>query len=123
MMRQITCVVCPNGCEIKANMTNEGVCGVVLGALCKRGVEFARQEMVMPMRSIASSVLVIGGDQPLVSVRTDRPIPKKEIFHVMEQIRSLRKTAPVHVGDVLISNVLGLDCNIIATSEVEAEKC
>ena len=74
------------------------------------------------MRNIATSILVEGGEMPLASVRLSAPIPKAKIFDVMNEIRKVKRTAPVHEGDVVIENVLGLGSNVIVTRTVEAEQ-
>ena len=95
----------------------------VTGNLCDKGPEWARQEIVNPMRTISSSVLVEQGDFPMVSVRTDSPISLKNIFKVMKEIKSVRVKAPVKIGDIVIEKVLGPPCNIIgATSNGEMFK-
>ena len=73
------------------------------------------------MRNIATSILVEGGELPLASVRLSAPIPKAKIFDVMNEIRKVKRTAPVHEGEVVIENVLGLGSNVIVTRTVEAE--
>lgn len=57
----------------------------------------------------------------LASVRLSAPIPKAKIFDVMNEIRKVKRTAPVHEGEVVIENVLGLGSNVIVTRTVEAE--
>ncbi len=122
MNKEMTCIVCPNGCTLKLDYEiREGkpVLAKVTGNLCPRGLEYARQELLAPKRTIASSVLVEGGELPLVSVRTRGAIPKEKIFAVMEEIRKCRVKAPVAAGTVLLSNVLGLGADVIATKTVE----
>lgn len=92
----------------------------VRGNLCPRGRDYAIQEMEAPMRTIASSVLVTGGELPLASVRTNAPIPKERIFDVMKEIRKSTVKAPVFSCDVIIKDVLGLGADIIATKDVMA---
>ena len=70
------------------------------------------------MRTIASNIRIENGDFPLVSVRTDAPIPKNSIFQVMKEIQSTIVKAPVSIGESLIKNPAGTDCNIIATRHV-----
>jgi CxxC motif-containing protein len=70
------------------------------------------------MRSISSSIMVDNGDFPLVSVKTDSPIPLKNISDVMKEIKAVRIKSPVKMGDIIIEKVTGLDCNIIATRNV-----
>ena len=122
MNKEMTCIVCPNGCTLKLDYEiREGkpVLDKVTGNLCPRGLEYARQELLAPKRTIASSVLVEGGALPLVSVRTRGAIPKEKIFAVMEEIWKCRVKAPVAAGTVLLSNVLGLGADVIATKTVE----
>lgn len=63
---------------------------------------------------------VNGGDWPLVSVRTNPPIPKAQILEVMDEIIGVRVQAPIKVGDVLISDVLGTGCDVVATRNVKS---
>jgi len=119
--RELICVICPNGCQLQAYIEEGEQITVedVMGHLCEKGPEWARQEIVNPMRTIASSVRVDKGEFPLVSVRTDSPIPLRNIFDVMVEIKALRLKAPIKIGDILIEKVLGLPCNIIATRNVQ----
>ena len=114
------CVICPNGCELKS-VIDEGprtVIKEITGELCEKGPAWAEQELLNPMRTIASSIVVKGGDYPLVSVRTDAAIPLKSIGNVMKAIKSIKVKAPVRIGDVLIKEPAGTSCNIIATRHV-----
>ena len=121
MRKELICVICPNGCQLQAEIQEGEVPSVadVTGNLCDKGPEWAKQEIINPMRTIASSVLVEGGDFPMASVRTDSPISLKNIFDVMKEIKTSRLKAPVRIGDVIIEKVAGLDCNIIATRNVQ----
>lgn len=78
------------------------------------------QEIENPMRNIATSVLIDGGELPLASVRLSGIIPKDRIFDVMAAIREVEMPAPVHKGDVAIADVLGLGVDVIVTKDVEA---
>ena len=119
MLRTYTCIICPNGCEITAKLKN-GEIRDIEGALCPRGKEYVTQELTDPRRNIATSVLLEGGQLPLVIVRLSGPIPKDRIFDVMNAIRPLRLKAPVHVGQVALPNVLGLGVDVLVTKEVAA---
>jgi CxxC motif-containing protein len=70
------------------------------------------------MRTIASLAVVENGELPLVSVRTNRPIPKSGISAVMGEIRKIRLKAPVSIGTVIIKNVCGFGSDIIITKNV-----
>jgi CxxC motif-containing protein len=119
--KELICVICPNGCQLQADIQEGEELAVteVTGNLCDKGPEWAKQEIVNPMRTIASSVLVDNGDFPMVSVKTDSPISLKRIFDVMREIKSTKLKAPVNIGDIIIEKVAGLPCNIIATRDVK----
>ena len=129
MNRTLTCIICPNGCELNVNWEGKADCVgaecawniTVTGNKCPRGVEYAEQEIKNPMRTIASSVNLVGGTMPLVSVRLTGPIPKAKIMDVMEVIRGASVDAPVKIGDVVIADVLGLGVDVIATRNVGKE--
>lgn len=118
--REFTCVVCPNGCTIVVDVDDDETPVVtrVQGNVCRRGESWARQEVENPMRTIASSVPVDKGDFPLVSVRTNRPVPLARIREVMEEIRRVSLSAPVGIGDVIVSSPAGCDTEVVATRRV-----
>lgn len=121
MNREFTCVVCPNGCQISAEYTVEsGVVSVnkISGNTCPRGEEYVKQEIIDPRRTVATSVLVLNGELPLVSVRTTKAIPKNRIFDVMNEIHKYHISAPAVAGTVLIKNILGLDSDVVITKNV-----
>jgi CxxC motif-containing protein len=117
MRREFICILCPNSCEIGVELEDHAI-QCLDGALCRRGHEYVQQELFSPQRNIATSVKVEGGNLPLVSVRLDNAIPKDKIFDVMDEIKSIKVTAPVFIGQVIIENVLGLGRDVIATKHV-----
>lgn len=121
MVRQFTCIMCPLGCELSTEIViQDGAEKIsVTGNTCKRGREYAIQELTDPRRNIATSVLVIGGELPLASVRLDRSIPKNRIFDVMNEIKKQTLHAPVNAGDIIIENILDLGSNVIATKSIK----
>lgn len=118
--RLYTCIICPNGCELEAEI-REGQLVAVRGAACARGESYVKQELSDPRRTISSSVLVDKGELPLASVRLTDPIPKNRIMDVMQEIRKVRLQAPVRAGQVVIENVLGLGSDVIVTKCVAAQ--
>jgi len=116
---KLTCISCPVGCQITVRMNGDEILEIT-GNSCPRGEAYARQEVTTPVRTIATSVKVKGGTLPLVSVKTDKPIPKSLIPQLMELVKSLSVTAPVTIGQVLARDVLGTGANLIATRAVAA---
>ncbi len=119
MLREFTCIMCPQGCDISVELDG-GEIASVTGNTCAKGEAYVTQEIENPMRNIATSVLIDGGELPLASVRLSGMIPKDRIFDVMGEIRKVEMPAPVHEGDVAIADVLGLGVDVIVTTDVEA---
>lgn len=117
--RTFTCIICPNGCTIETK-SEPGQEIEVSGNKCKRGKEYALQELTDPRRTIATSVVITGAELPLCSVRLNRAIPKKEIFRVMEAINQVRLQAPVAIGQVVIADVCGLGADVVVTKNLKA---
>ncbi len=117
MRKEYTCIICPNGCEIEAEVVGAQIIAIE-GATCNRGKEYVEQELTDPQRNIATSVLVEAGNLPLVSVRLTQLIPKARIFDVMNEIKAIKLVAPVTIGQLVIKNVLGLHSDVVATKQV-----
>ncbi|KEZ91887.1 DUF1667 domain-containing protein [Lacrimispora celerecrescens] len=126
MLKEFTCIICPNGCGISADIEikegGDSLIRSIEGALCPRGEIYVKQELIDPRRNIATSVLVKGGILPLASVRLTKPIPKDRIFDAMEEIKKCCLKAPVTAGTVLVENILGYDADVIVTKSVPAGK-
>ena len=113
-MKELTCIVCPRGCRLKVDDNME-----VTGNACPRGKVYAINELTHPTRTITSSIRVTNRPYTLVSVKTDKPIPKGKMFEVMQEIDKLSVTAPTYIGQVVKENILGLDSNIIITKRID----
>ena len=110
MKRELTCIVCPMGCSIDVELEDGKVLSVT-GNTCKRGEEYARNECISPVRTITSTVRCDDGS--VLSVKTDKPIPKDKIFECMKIINNAVAHLPISAGDVIIEDVFG--ANVIAT--------
>ena len=66
------------------------------------------------MRILTSTVKVDGEDR-LVPVRSDRPIPKELLMDCMAVIRRTVVKAPVSTYDIIIPDGCGCGANIVAT--------
>ena len=116
MEKHLVCINCPMGCRMTVVMENDKVSSVS-GNTCPRGEEYARQEAVEPLRVLTSLMRVQGRDKPF-SVKTSAPVPKRLLFDCVNEIFSHQAAAPIHVGDVILPNVCGTGCDVIATQEV-----
>jgi CxxC motif-containing protein len=117
MIKKLTCVECPKGCAISIDIENCKVVKVT-GAKCPRGVAYALSETQNPVRILTATVIADGLDLKLVPVRTNKPIPKKDIFRAVEELGKTRVTKPVKAGEVIAENFLGLGVKLLATREV-----
>ena len=110
MTRELTCIICPRGCGLKVEIEGGKVLSIT-GNSCPRGVKYAEDECCNPMRTITSTVRCEDGR--VISVKTDRPIPKAKMFECMKMINSATAHLPIHIGDVIIEDVFG--SNVVAT--------
>jgi CxxC motif-containing protein len=116
--KEVTCIICPIGCKILVRMDSSKL-EVLKGYKCKKGIEYARNEALDPRRMLTTSILVINGDWPLVSVKSSKPIPKEKVFSVLEEIKRVDINAPVKSGQAILKNVADTDIDIIATKTVQ----
>ena len=114
MKRKITCIICPRGCLVDVEQKDGKF--TVSGNSCPRGEKYAIAECTNPLRTVTSVVRVVNLPDTMVSVKTQAPIPKDKIFDAMAQIRKANITAPVRIGDVIISDLFGT--NLIATKNI-----
>jgi len=114
MKRTITCIVCPMGCTMTAEVNGEDI--TVTGHTCPRGEKHAIGEIKNPVRSLTSIVRVTNREDTMVSVKSAAPVPKEKMFEIMERIHATGAEAPVKIGDVILSDVFGTE--IIATKEI-----
>ncbi len=115
--KDLICIGCPLGCMLSVEM-NEGQVTKVEGNTCPRGDQYAKKECTNPTRIVTSSVMVEGGTIAMVSVKTESDIPKEKIVACMRELKGIKVSAPVHIGDVIIKGVADTNVNIIATKEV-----
>lgn len=111
MERELTCIICPKGCTIQIEMSSEKEILKVTGNHCKRGDKYARAECTDPQRTITTTLRCENGE--MISVKTDRTIPKEKMFEAMEIINQIQVKLPVRIGDVLKEDVFG--SRIVAT--------
>lgn len=113
MIKHFTCVICPIGCEI--DVEEKGKIISLNGNMCARGKEFVIQELKEPMRVLTTTVRIKGAEFNMLPVRTDKPIPKRLIPIIMEDIAKIEVNAPVKMYNVIVKNIAGTRVNIIAT--------
>ena len=112
--RELTCIVCPRGCQLTVAFTEDGKIASVTGNACKRGAAYAEAECTNPTRTVTSTVRCASGS--VVAVKTAAPIPKSKIFEVMAEINKALAPAGCKIGDVIIADVCGTGVSVVASA-------
>ena len=114
MKRDMICIICPRGCSLTAEITENGV--QVSGNACPKGEEFAINECTNPVRTVTATVRVSNRYNTMVSVKTVTPVAKDKMMDVMAALREIQVQAPVKIGDIILKDVCGSD--IVITKDV-----
>lgn len=114
--QDIICTVCPMGCRITVTGEGDNIQSVK-GFTCQRGEKYARSEFICPVRTLTTTVRVLGGTEETLAVRTSAPVPKAKLFECMEIIRNAAFPAPIKAHQVLIRNLADTGADLIASTE------
>lgn len=127
-MKQLTCIVCPNGCRLTIEETErapgenvgsgaERQTVRVTGNLCKKGEAFAVQEVTDPRRSVTTTCRTAFAGIPVVPVRTNGEVRKDLMQQVVAEVNHITIREPMKIGDVIIKNVSGTGVDIILCTD------
>lgn len=121
MKKELTCVVCPVGCKITAELDDSGKVIDVTGNTCPRGKKYAESEITHPVRTLTSTVKITDAENAvsMLPVKTSRPIPRESMFEAMNIIRGITVTAPINQGDIIASDFIEPGTNLIACKTVK----
>lgn len=114
MSRSLICIVCPIGCQLFLDDEEK-----VSGNLCNRGLNFAISEILHPCRIVTTTIKIEGAIHPRLPIVSSQPVPKSHLIEFVKQAQTLEVKAPVNCGEVLLSNVLDLGVDILATRTME----
>lgn len=115
---KIICISCPKGCRVSVFSKNGKITNIS-GFSCQKGKKYAYNEFLNPTRILPTTVVVKGGELPLVPVKTAEPIPKKLLFSAMKEIAGIEVEAPVYLGEVIKENIMGTGVDLIATRNIK----
>ena len=116
MSKNLVCIVCPVGCRLKVTGSIDDL--TVSGNICERGITYAHDEITNPLRMVCTTVKIIGGLHSVIPVKTDRAIPDKYKLDVVKEVNKTVLTAPVKMGDVIISDLFGTGVNMVAERDM-----
>lgn len=111
MKKELTCIECPKGCKISVEL-NDGIVENVRGYDCLRGKKYAESEVVCPVRVLTTTVRCSSGG--MVSVKTDKPVKKSELFDIMKRINGISLDSPVKIGQIIKKDI-AKGVNLVAT--------
>ncbi|MCT4686421.1 DUF1667 domain-containing protein [Vallitalea sp.] len=115
--RKLVCIACPIGCNIAVTL-EEGKVINVEGNTCKRGETYAIAECTHPTRTLTTTMRVRNGKNPLVSVKSDKPLPKESLFECMKAINKVVLEAPMKIGNIAIRDIVE-GVNIVLTRDAD----
>ena len=117
--QKLTCICCPLGCSIEADMQGGSVVAV-RGNGCPNGEKYAHTELTAPVRTLTSTVALVNSKSGmrLAPVRSSEPIPKDKLFDCMKEIANISVSAPVRIGDTVLQNAAGTGISIIITRDI-----
>lgn len=122
MSKEMICIVCPQGCRLKIDTDEKTGEILVSNNICNRGPIYARKELTDPRRTITATVAI---EDPIIRrlpVKSSEDIPKDMNFEVIEALKDVKVKAPITMGDVIVSDVLGLGIDMIATRTLKVQK-
>lgn len=115
----LTCIKCPRGCHVSANIV-DGEVQKVEGNFCPRGDDYIRQELIDPKRTVTTTVRLNGSKlQSQVPVKTDQEISKYKVQDVIEALANTELYTPVSIGDVVVENICNTGANIVITKTIK----
>ena len=100
--KELTCICCPMGCALSVELEGSNVL------------------TVNPVRMVTSIVKVKNGQLKMLPVKTKEPIDKSKIKECLEALKNIEVQAPIHIGDIVVKNVVGVD--IVASRNIEIKK-
>ena len=112
--KKITCVICPNSCQITVKYEGENIIEVS-GNNCKRGIEYASAEAIHPVRSVSTTVRCADGR--VVAVKTSKPVPKENVYDVMWEVNHFVASNAIKYGDIVIPHIANTDADLVVISD------
>ncbi len=115
------CIGCPLGCRLEVDESAEGDIVEVRGFSCRLGREHAVQEHTDPRRLVTTTVAIDGARWPRLPVKTTCQVPRALVPDVCEALTGIVVSAPVEIGEVIVSDVAGTGADVVATRRLSAE--
>ncbi len=113
-VKRFTCIVCPACCVVETDGDE------VEGARCEKGEAFARQESIVPLRVLTTTVRCDGPTGArMLPVKTANPVPLREIPRLVRQIKAMRVSEIPPIGTALSLSFSGESITLLVTGELD----
>jgi len=117
MTTELICINCPLGCRMSVTIRDKQP-PLVEGNACGRGAAYALQEAVRPMRVLTANMKAKGCARPF-SVRSSAAVPRERLLDCAAALKRCHPSLPIHIGDVVLTDFLGLGVDIVATQNLD----
>jgi CxxC motif-containing protein len=118
--KEFSCIECPRGCRLLVDIGDDGTPSIT-GNACPKGATWGAREAVSPMRTLTTTVAVKGSDRRRLPVRTNGELPLGRLLDAMAAIDPVVVRPPLHNGDIILPNLLGLGVDVIATDDLPVD--
>jgi CxxC motif-containing protein len=119
-VKQLTCIVCPNGCRISAELRDGRY--EFSGNKCPRGADFAKTELTAPVRSVTTTVRTTFNYMPALPVKTNGEIPKALIPALIRALCDVTVTREIGFGETVAEDVLSTGVDVVACGTTVREE-
>jgi CxxC motif-containing protein len=114
---KIICVGCPMGCLVTLSIENQEVTAIE-GNKCRQGEKYVLEEYRNPVRTLTTTLLTVDSSQPLLPVRTSRPIPKAKMMSAAAALAEVRVKPPIRMGETVINLPDETGVYLVATADL-----
>lgn len=117
--KDFVCVICPNSCRLTVWKDTDGEVHVS-GNQCNRGEDYGVKEYTHPERMLITTMRIEGAKLPVIPVRSTKAIPKEHLLAAVKIVNEEVCEAPVKMGQVLITNILGTGIDVVSSRDMES---
>lgn len=116
-MKEMICIICPNGCKLIVDELNR----TVKGNRCRRGKDYGIEELIAPKRSFTSTIKTIFPDMPALSVKTTQNIDKKYLLDCSKVLKDMIIDKRLPIGSIIVKNIFNTGIDLITTTDMMKE--
>ena len=113
---KLVCINCPRGCNLNVENINGEI--KVTGNFCPRGEKYAISELTNPLRTLTTTVAIKSENYERLPVISSSPLPKDKVMEAIKALKNVEVKAPIKMGDVIVSNIIELGVDIIASKSI-----